>query len=577
MLKKKKSGTEAESTLPAAVQGKKKKKTPWIVGGIVLVIILILVIVPRMMPEGLPKVPVDAVTSGDITAYIDASGSVESLKTKTYFSPVNAPISQYPRKVGEVVKPGDMLVAFNTETLEQDNQKAQLNVSATVNGSNDSVAKASETQQKANAAAGRVPALQNDVDNFQNYIASLKTAIADRTRALSQNASQSSADINVALTRAQADLQKKQTELEGKVTEQTKVATQIEQLKNESMPDVNSGDNVAGNSEANSSQKEVELKKLQEQYDKLQTEIDRISNEVSAKGDEVTELQVKQIEAQSASDPSSDAQIVAWQNEMESASTELADLQSELAEQKSIAQSGEGAQITKAAKAQMEATNNIAELEAASLEELLEKGKKGLQAEFSGIVSKADSAEGSVTSQGMELITVASNEEVAVNTTISKYDYDKLKEGQKATITIADNTYKGTVSRISKMATTNEKGAPVIWAEVKIDNPDDNIFLGVEAKVSIETGSVKDAVRVPVNAVNTGKDSTFCYVVKDGVITRQDVSVGLSSSEYTEIKSGLKVGDAVLSVLPDGFQEGMKVEAAGADEIEGGAIAAEKE
>lgn len=60
----------------------------------------------------------------------------------------------------------------------------------------------------------------------------------------------------------------------------------------------------------------------------------------------------------------------------------------------------------------------------------------------------------------MELIAVASNEEVAVNVTVSKYDYDKLKEGQKAAITIADRTYKGTVSRISKMATTNEKGAP---------------------------------------------------------------------------------------------------------------------
>ena len=40
----------------------------------------------------------------------------------------------------------------------------------------------------------------------------------------------------------------------------------------------------------------------------------------------------------------------------------------------------------------MQATNNIAELEAATLEELLEKGKQGLQAEFSGIVSKADAS-----------------------------------------------------------------------------------------------------------------------------------------------------------------------------------------
>ena len=65
---------------------------------------------------------------------------------------------------------------------------------------------------------------------------------------------------------------------------------------------------------------------------------------------------------------------------------------------------------------------------------------------------------------------------------------------------------------------------------------------------------------VPANAVNTGKDSTFCYVVRDGVIARQDVETGISSSEYTEIKSGLKLGDSVISELPDGFKEGMKVD-----------------
>lgn len=63
-------------------------------------------------------------------------------------------------------------------------------------------------------------------------------------------------------------------------------------------------------------------------------------------------------------------------------------MQSELAEQKSLAKSADGVQVTDAAKAQMQATNNIAELEAASLEELLEKGKQGLQAEFSGSYPK---------------------------------------------------------------------------------------------------------------------------------------------------------------------------------------------
>lgn len=528
-----------KENLPDTVKtGKKKKKVPLIIGGVVVAIIAVSFAASKMTPKALPQVPVSAVTKEDLTAKVDTSGTVESLRTKTYFSPVNAAIAQYPLKVGEVVKRGDSLVAFDVSTLEQDNQKAQLNVSATVNGSKDSMAKAAQTQQKANEAAGKVPTLQANVDSYQEYVASLKTAIADRTRELSDWAKQTSTDVSVALTQAQAE------ELQASIAEAKK--------NNQDTADL-----------------ERQMKDLKAQAENMEPAIDDLTSQINDKSDEVTQLQIDQIESQSASDPTTDAQIVEWQNELESATTELSELQSELAEQKSLADSADGVQVTEAAKAQMQATNNIAELEAATLEELLEKGKQGLQAEFSGIVSKADASQGSAATQGMELITIASNEEVAVNVTVSKYDYDKLKEGQKASITIADHTYKGTVSRISKMATTNEKGAPVIWAEVKIDNPDDNIFLGVEAKVSIETGSAKGVVSVPVNAVNTGKDSTFCYVVKDGVIARQEVETGISSSEYTEIKSGLKPGDSVITELPDGFAEGMKVDEAAAGSTSG--------
>ncbi len=399
------------------------------------------------------------------------------------------------------------------------------------------------------------------MDSYQEYVASLKTAIADRTRELTDWAKQETTDASVALTQAQADLTKLQQELEGQKAEQQQLNAQAEELK--------AAIAEAKKNNQDTADLERQWKDLNAQAENMDPAIDDLNSQMNDKSDEVTQLQINQIENQSAQDPTSDAQIVEWQNELESAATELSEMQSELAEQKSLANSADGAKVTEAAKAQMQATNNIAELEAASLEELLEKGKQGLQAEFSGIVSKADASQGSAASQGMELITIASNEEVAVNVTVSKYDYDKLKEGQKASITIADHTYKGTVSRISKMATTNEKGAPVIWAEVKIDNPDDNIFLGVEAKVSIETGSAKGVVSVPVNAVNTGKDSTFCYVVKDGVIARQDVETGISSSEYTEIKSGLKLGDSVIAELPDGLAEGMKVEEAAAGSTSG--------
>ena len=61
---------------------------------------------------------------------------------------------------------------------------------------------------------------------------------------------------------------------------------------------------------------------------------------------------------------------------------------------------------------------------------------------------------------------------------------------------------------------------------------------------------------VPAEAVNTGKDSTFCYVLADGAIARRDVVTGISSDTETEIQEGLEEGDLVIPQLTAGLAEG---------------------
>ena len=111
-----------------------------------------------------------------------------------------------------------------------------------------------------------------------------------------------------------------------------------------------------------------------------------------------------------------------------------------------------------------------------------------------------------------------------------RQDYDKVAKGQKASITLAGKQYEGTVTSVSHIATQNEKGASLISARVRIDQPDENIFLGVDAKVTIQAASVNDAVVLPTEVVNIGKKGSFCYVLEDGVIVRKNIETGLSLS-----------------------------------------------
>lgn len=215
----------------------------------------------------------------------------------------------------------------------------------------------------------------------------------------------------------------------------------------------------------------------------------------------------------------------------------------------------------------VEAGDKLIEFNQEDLEEqnqkakLIEEGKKGISAEFKGVISDSQVVEGATVSQGMQLFTLQSIDDVNVDITLSKSVYEKVKEGQKATITFAGHTYEGTVTRISRIATSSIAGSnqaatsTAITATVHIDNPDDNIFLGVEAKVSIQAAEAKNVVILPTEAVNIGKDGSFCWVCEDGVLTKRSIETGVTGDECMEITKGLEAGEEVIT-NPGSNEEG---------------------
>lgn len=246
-------------------------------------------------------------------------------------------------------------------------------------------------------------------------------------------------------------------------------------------------------------------------------------------------------------------------NDLSVKEEELADFQSNLAEQKGIRSSSENSMLTANGKKQAEATKDLAALRAEKVEDAASQVEGGMKAEFGGIVTDVKVVEGSVAEESTELLTIESNEDVCVGISLSKSDLEKVKEGQKATVTIVGKKYEGTVTRISKSATKNEKGAAVISGEVHIDDPDADIFLGVDAKVTIEGEKAENVVIVPIEAVNIGKDGCFVYIARDGIVEKRNVETGIASSEYMEIRSGLDGSEKIILSTGPEVVDGVKV------------------
>lgn len=480
---KKKSSTELTELKEVKPKNKKNKKViKRVIIGVVVVGISALAILPKVFAsEVVPTVKTDKAYMGDIEQVLSTSGFVESEDTKNYYSDVNAKITEFNLEKGSNVHAGDVLVAYDTQNLENAMKQQELQDTASKAGYAQALADASENATKYQNASTDVGVLEQQVEDQQNYVESLQMGINDEANYLN--------DVKSDL----ADYEEK-----------LKTATT-----------------------ANDTAK----------IDKYTKKINDIEDKISDSDNYTTDLS----------------------NNLISAQNELATLQSNLSEQKSIKSASEAGVLSGNEKKQKAATSQVTALTLEQAQANLEKAKAGINADFNGIITDVQVAEGATVAEGTALFTIASNEDVKLTVALSKYDLENVKEGQSAEITLGASTYTGTVSKISRVATTNSAGAAVINAEIHIDNPDDNIYLGVEAKVKIKVGSAANVVLIPVDCVNTNKDGDFCYVVENDIVVKKAVTTGLSSDEYIEVIQGIADGEEVISEITNDITEGMKV------------------
>lgn len=238
----------------------------------------------------------------------------------------------------------------------------------------------------------------------------------------------------------------------------------------------------------------------------------------------------------------------------------LADMEIYRDELKADKNASEDAILDVYKKKELEASAQKTRILAQQAQAHLEEAMEGVTADFNGIVTELDVNESFVTEAGTKLLKLESSDDVRVSISLSKYDLSKVKQGQKAEVTISGQTYEGTVTKINRMAEKNDSGTRLVAAEVHVENPDDNIYLGIEAKVKIHAQKSENTLLVPIAAVNTDQEGDFCYVLENGVVTIKRVTAGLTSEIEIEILEGLNEGDQVITDTSMGVVEGMAAE-----------------
>lgn len=500
---------------PLTPEQKKKRKKRLIIGGIV-VVILALNIIPKMFaPEVLPVVSVSEAYQGTVEQTIEGSGDVKSEHVKTYFSPVSATVEDFDLKVGDTVDAGATLLTYNGAELDELYQQAELTGSAAGYGYQDAITRDNKNVSEYNRSSAALGTLEKQVEDEKNE----NEHVQDRIVEYTEKQAASSMELN-----------NRQIELESATIELRTAQAELEQLKKSTASN-------AGNEQA------------------LKTTIAAAQNKIAAAQKRIEEEQNNLNEI--------NEKLNKYQDRLKDSSEDLEKLQTNKAKEEGIKDSTENSRLTSAARNELSANNNLSNLNAQMTKDDINEGKAGIQAEFSGVVMEVTAVSGGPAAKGGSLFTIASNEEVVVDMSVTRFDLEKLEVGQSAEINLAGKTYTGKVSKLSRLAADNSKGTPVVSAEIHIENPDENIYLGLEAKVTVSGRKAENVIVVPVEAVNTGMDGSFCYVVdENGVVSKREVVTGLASSMEIEIQSGLNVGDKVIRNTTGMLvEEGMRVTA----------------
>lgn len=239
----------------------------------------------------------------------------------------------------------------------------------------------------------------------------------------------------------------------------------------------------------------------------------------------------------------------------------IAALREDKAEMEAQKQQAEAALVGRYQKENLSATEELNLLAYEKIQADFAAAQSGITADFNGIVMEIGVVAGAAVPEGTQLLTLADSEKIKVVVHITRYDLEKIEVGQQADVTINGSVYEGSVAKIDRMATVNASGNATVRAEIHIENPDDKIYLGLEAKAVIHTDSAKGALLIPLEALNADRNGDFVYIEENGMAVRRPVVTGISSDEYIEIKEGLSETDNVItaSYSGAGIEEGMQV------------------
>lgn len=524
------SGETGEISGQQILEQKKKKKRKKVILTVVIIVLVVLVLiiagVAIAVAQAMKKMAGGKVTlakpeNGDIVSEITVTGNIESEQTIHYTSPSNLIVAEAV-PAGSYVKKGDVILKFDENDYQVALRQLEINSKMTENTYQSSLSGEGSVRSK-------IAEAQADIDKYQAEV-NEKQAKYDEYQAVVNRYEE-----NGNLSNSQSAIQTQTAYEQANIA---KCEAMMQELLEayEMSPEYVALDNAERAKALAKFMSEGEYKELSDSLQNSKTIIANISKQSSDQNTDYTKASTEASKYK--------AEVETAKSKLEAAKTQLDTYKNQL-----------GNNYDRENKSLQEELSNLQNEQSMNA---LVKYEKGLIAPFDGVVTAINYTVGDTATAGTPIATFSSLEDVHVSLGVGKTDLEKLAVGQDVTIKSLKNEYKGKVKTINHSAVQNGNAGAQVQVTVSIDNPDENIYLGLDAKCSILTASVEDVLTVPVEAVNVDDKGEFVFTFTPStmMVGKKYVTTGVSSDLLIEITEGLEEGDIIVTdytgVVDDG-------------------------
>ena len=188
---------------------------------------------------------------------------------------------------------------------------------------------------------------------------------------------------------------------------------------------------------------------------------------------------------------------------------------------------------------------------------------------MSGVISDRPVNVGELASSGSALVSIVDLSRVVARASIPVQQSAALSVGDRATISSAGVELTGKVTVVSPAVDPNTTTIQV-WVEAP--NPRERLKLGSTVQISVDAGTVPNAIVVPVSALLASDEGGEKVMVagSDGLAHERPVKIGIRSGDDVQILDGVKEGEQVIIQGGLGLDDKAKIQIAKPEEAGGG-------